>query len=142
MIKEIIIALIAGAIFGAGLAFSGMADPMRVRVFLDVFGHWDPTLMFVMAGAILPMSIAWSYRNRLKRPLVATKFALPEVANPIDGRLAAGALLFGVGWGVSGLCPGPALVGIALAPSSAMIFVVFMLLGMLINRFFMERRSA
>ncbi|SIN60787.1 hypothetical protein SAMN02745824_0742 [Parasphingorhabdus marina DSM 22363] len=133
MTRDIAIGLFAGILFGAGLALSGMADPTRVRDFLDILGNWDPTLLFVMGGAIVPMAIAWFVRMQLEKPLAASRFALPDT-NPIDARLLLGAVLFGIGWGISGLCPGPALVGIALVPGSALIFVVFMIFGMLMAR--------
>lgn len=139
MTRDIAIGLFAGIVFGAGLALSGMADPTRVRDFLDILGNWDPTLLFVMGGAIVPMAIAWFVRMRLDKPLAAPQFALPDT-NPIDGKLLLGAVLFGIGWGVSGLCPGPALVGIALLPGSALIFVLFMILGMLLARIVTERK--
>jgi uncharacterized membrane protein YedE/YeeE len=102
-----ILALISGMLFGAGLAISGMADPARVHSFLDLFGRWDPTLAFVMGGAIIPMAIAWIIQRRLERPLADAAFNLPETRE-LNGKLALGAILFGMGWGVGGLCPGPA----------------------------------
>ncbi|MFQ3666064.1 MAG: DUF6691 family protein [Sphingomonadaceae bacterium] len=132
------IALVAGTLFGAGLAVSGMADPARVRAFLDLAGQWDPTLAFVMAGAILPMAIAWAIRPRLAAPLADSSFALPETQK-LDLKLALGAILFGVGWGVAGLCPGPAIADLALAPGRAGVFVVAMLAGMLAHRMVMAR---
>jgi uncharacterized membrane protein YedE/YeeE len=128
-----LIALIAGLLFGAGLAVSGMIDPARVRGFLDLFGEWDPTLAFVMGGAVVPMMIAWWFKGRLQSPLAASDFDLPETAL-LDRKLAAGAVLFGVGWGVSGLCPGPAIANLAIAPAQAVIFVVAMVTGIAIFR--------
>jgi uncharacterized membrane protein YedE/YeeE len=128
-----LIALIAGVLFGAGLAVSGMIDPARVRGFLDLFGDWDPTLAFVMGGAVLPMVIAWWLKGRLQSPMAASNFDLPETAQ-LDRKLAAGAVLFGVGWGVSGLCPGPALANLVIAPTQAVIFVIAMVSGMAIYR--------
>jgi uncharacterized protein len=128
-----LIALIAGLLFGAGLAASGMINPARVRGFLDLFGDWDPTLAFVMGGAMLPMVIAWWLKARLQSPMAASDFDLPETVQ-IDRKLAAGAVLFGIGWGVSGLCPGPALTNLAIAPAQAAIFVIAMVAGMAIYR--------
>lgn len=128
-----LIALIVGMLFGAGLALSGMADPARVRGFLDLFGAWDSTLAFVMAGAIVPMAIAWRVQKRLEKPLLAGQFDLPS-STLWDTKLAVGAVLFGVGWGIAGLCPGPAVASLALAPSSAGLFVLAMLTGMLLHR--------
>jgi uncharacterized membrane protein YedE/YeeE len=138
MIRRILIALLAGVLFGAGLAVSGMADPARVRGFLDVFGHWDPTLAFVMGGAVIMMAVAWLLKARTQKPLAAEAYVLPLTA-AIDARLIAGAAAFGVGWGVSGLCPGPAIADLALAPGSAVLFVAPMLLGMLLHRIVSRR---
>ena len=131
---RIMIALLSGALFGAGLAISGMADPMRVRAFLDLFGAWDPTLAFVMGGAIVPMALAWMVHKRIERPSADKAFALPET-RAIDGKLALGAILFGVGWGIGGLCPGPAIASLALAPGAVAPFVLAMLGGIAIHRF-------
>ena len=128
-----LIALIAGMLFGVGLAVSGMADPAKVRGFLDVFGAWDPTLAFVMGGALIPMAIAWRLVPKLDRPLLAPKFTLPTKRD-LDPRLITGSVLFGVGWGIAGLCPGPALADLALTPAPAAAFVAAMVLGMWLNR--------
>jgi uncharacterized protein len=128
-----LVALVAGLLFGAGLALSGMADPARVRGFLDLFGPWDPTLVFVMAGALLPMSLAWRVQRRLRKPFADARFDLPSTV-VVDARLAAGALLFGAGWGLAGLCPGPAIAAVALAPLEVAPFVLAMLAGMAIHR--------
>ena len=127
------IALLSGLLFGAGLAVSGMADPSRVRAFLDVTGQWDPTLGFVMGGAMLPMIVAWRIKARLDQPLVSDSFHVPATAT-IDRKLVGGAALFGVGWGIAGLCPGPALADLAVRPLPAATFVAAMLGGMLVNR--------
>ncbi|MGV7123419.1 DUF6691 family protein [Sphingopyxis sp. 550A] len=128
-----IAALVAGTVFGAGLAVSGMVDPQRVRAFLDVFGPWDPTLAFVMGGALLPMALAWLIQRRLARPAFADAFDLPATKG-IDPRLASGAALFGIGWGLSGLCPGPAIAGLALAPMDAALAVLAIIAGMALHR--------
>jgi len=133
MKRQSFIALFAGALFGAGLAFSGMADPQRVRGFLDLFGTWDPTLAFVMGGALVPMAIAWRVQKRMTAPLSAMQFSLPTNRD-LDPRLIGGAALFGVGWGAAGLCPGPAIADLAIAPVPAAIFVVAMLGGMILHR--------
>jgi uncharacterized membrane protein YedE/YeeE len=129
-----LIALGAGALFGAGLALSGMADPARVRAFLDLFGSWDPTLAFVMGGAILPMALAWRFRAGMDRPLAEDAFVLPETRR-LDARLAIGALLFGAGWGLGGLCPGPAIASLALYPLSVAPFLLAMGVGFALHRF-------
>lgn len=132
--SKVVIALISGLLFGAGLAYSGMADPARVQSFLDLFGNWDPTLAFVMGGAVLPMAVAWMIKSRLASPLAATSFDLPGTSK-IDRSLAIGAILFGMGWGIAGLCPGPALADLALAPKAVLPFVVAMFVGMAAQRF-------
>ena len=132
--KQSIIALAAGTLFGAGLALSGMADPQRVQAFLDLGGAWDPTLAFVMAGAVLVMLIAWALQRRLAKPLAVSRFDLPDTRR-IDAKLALGALLFGAGWGIGGLCPGPALADLAIAPDRAALFVAAMLAGMAVHKF-------
>lgn len=133
MNRQILIALFAGVLFGAGLAVSGMADPQRVRGFLDLLGAWDPTLAFVMGGALVPMVIAWRVQKRMAAPVSAAQFSLPAHRD-IDPRLVGGAALFGVGWGVAGLCPGPAIADLAIAPVPAAIFVMAMLVGMILHR--------
>lgn len=131
--KQAIVALLAGLLFGAGLAFSGMGDPARVQAFLDLFGNWDPTLAFVMGGAMIPMAIAWIIQKRMPQPLACESFDLPGTTL-IDRKLVAGAVLFGAGWGFGGLCPGPAVADLAIAPASAGIFVAAMLAGMGVHR--------
>lgn len=129
-----LIALTSGLFFGAGLAYSGMSDPARVQAFLDLFGKWDPTLAFVMGGAILPMAFAWMIKSRLSTPLAASSFELPDTTK-LDRPLAIGAILFGMGWGIAGLCPGPALADLAIAPLAVLPLVVAMLVGMAAHRF-------
>lgn len=132
--NRLIIALISGLLFGAGLAWSGMADPARVQAFLDLFGNWDPTLAFVMGGAMIPMAIAWIIKSRLSAPLAAPSFELPGTT-ALDRPLAIGAILFGMGWAIAGLCPGPALADLALAPLAVLPFVTAMFVGMTVHRF-------
>lgn len=129
-----LIALASGLFFGAGLAYSGMSDPSRVQAFLDLFGAWDPTLAFVMGGAMIPMAIAWVIKGKLDTPLAATSFELPNTAT-LDRPLAIGAILFGMGWGIAGLCPGPALADLAIAPVAVLPFVAAMFAGMAAQRF-------
>lgn len=131
--KQIVVALFAGALFGAGLAFSGMADPARVQGFLDLFGAWDPTLAFVMGGAMIPMALAWIVQRKLDKPFADAHFSLPGTTL-IDRKLTIGAILFGVGWGISGLCPGPGLADLAINPFPALAFVAALLAGMLAHR--------
>src|SRR3546814_11572191 len=110
-----------------------MSYPQRVRSVLDLLGAWDPTLAVVMAGALAPMAFAWALQRRLTRPLLADAFDLPPTRG-IDVPLAAGAVIFGIGWGISGLCPGPAIAGLALAPGPAIVAVAAMGAGMVLHR--------
>ena len=125
--------LLSGLLFGAGLTISGMTDPERVRGFLDIFGDWDPTLAFVMGGAVIVMAIAWRAHARMATPVFGKRFSLPDRSD-LDGRLIAGSILFGVGWGVAGLCPGPGVASLALSPESALPFVAAMLGGMVLHK--------
>ena len=136
---RIIIALVGGCLFGAGLAVSDMIDPSRVIGFLDIMGHWDPTLAFVMAGAFLPMTLAWLMQRRMARAMWGDAFSVPA-NRTLDGPLMLGALLFGIGWGLSGICPGPALANLGLAPLAALPFVIAMAFGMLAHRLWASRR--
>lgn len=130
---RLMLGLAAGTLFGAGLTVSGMTDPQRVRGFLDLFEQWDPTLAFVMGGAVLVMAFAWQSRKRLGHPLFAERFVLPGRSD-LDARLISGSALFGIGWGLAGLCPGPAIASLALAPAAVLPFVVAMFVGMAIHR--------
>ncbi|WCP16063.1 hypothetical protein sphantq_04559 (plasmid) [Sphingobium sp. AntQ-1] len=141
MNRQVIIALGCGVLFGMGLTVSGMTDPARVRAFLDVFGSWDPTLAFVMVGAMMPMAVAWRIAKPRRAPLAADEFHLPAT-HPIDAKLLLGATLFGVGWGLVGLCPGPAIAALALRPGPAVLFVLAMFAGATIHRFLFSRPSA
>lgn len=133
MIRETLVPLASGTIFGAGLTLGGMTDPARVRGFLDLFGEWDPTLAFVMGGAVLVMALAWAMQRKMLRPFFSDGFALPDRSD-ITPRLIGGSALFGVGWAIAGLCPGPGFAALAIAPASAAIFVIAMLGGMLLVR--------
>jgi uncharacterized membrane protein YedE/YeeE len=140
--RQNLISLASGTLFGAGLVVSGMIDPARVRAFLDVTGAWDPTLAFVMAGAILPMAIAWFVVRRRSTPIAAEQFYTPATS-PIDRHLIGGAALFGIGWGIVGLCPGPAIAALAIQPLPALVFIAAMALGAAVHRFALtSRRSA
>ena len=133
MIRETLVPLVSGTIFGAGLTIGGMTDPARVRGFLDLFGEWDPTLAFVMGGAVLVMALAWTVQRKMLRPAFAESFALPDRSD-LTPRLIGGSALFGIGWAIAGLCPGPGFAALAIAPASAAIFVIAMLGGMLAVR--------
>ncbi|MGR3464956.1 DUF6691 family protein [Limimaricola sp.] len=129
-----IFALLSGLIFGFGLIVSGMSDPAKVLNFLDLFGTWDPSLAFVMGGAIAVTApgFAWLTRRR-SRPLFDSAFRLPTRTD-LDPRLLTGAAIFGVGWGLGGFCPGPALTALPIAATGTLIFVPFMLGGMWLAR--------
>lgn len=128
------VALLSGLIFGFGLALSGMMNPARVRGFLDIFGTWDPTLAFVMGGAVLVMAIAWVIQGKLHKPVVCEEFSLPGT-RLIDGKLIGGAAIFGVGWGIAGLCPGPAIASLANEFVPALVFIAAMVAGMFAHSF-------
>jgi uncharacterized membrane protein YedE/YeeE len=119
----------AGALFGVGLCLSGMTEPAKVLGFLDVFGHWDPSMMFVMMGAVLVHLVLYRLIRRREQPLFDTKFHLPT-ASGIDRKLLLGAAVFGAGWGLGGFCPGPALVSLATGARSTLAFVGAMIVGM------------
>ena len=121
-------ALGAGAIFGFGLAVSEMVDPLKVKAFLDVAGDWDPSLTMVMGGAVMVSFVTFRLTLRRPKPILATHFELPTRRN-IDRRLIGGAAVFGVGWGLVGLCPGPALSGLVYGNVETAIFVAAMLIG-------------
>ena len=120
---------LAGLVFGLGLIVSGMANPAKVLGFLDLAGRWDPSLAFVMAGAIAVGAIAFALARNRTASLLDAPMKLPSEQR-IDRRLLAGALVFGVGWGIAGFCPGPALVAIGMGSTKAVVFVVAMLAGM------------
>jgi uncharacterized membrane protein YedE/YeeE len=129
---RLFVAFAAGVIFGFGLSLSGMLDPARVRGFLDITGNFDPSLAFVLAGAVTVAAIGTLISRHLRRPLFDSTFHLPMEQN-IDVPLVAGAAIFGAGWGMSGLCPGPAIASLALGLPPSYVFVVTMLAGVLIH---------
>lgn len=122
-------ALLAGAVFGIGLIVSGMADPAKVLGFLDLAGNWDPSLAFVMGGAILVGVVAFTFARKRTVSLLGLQMRMPT-ATQVDKRLVGGGLLFGIGWGIAGFCPGPALVALGMGEQKALIFVAAMLVGM------------
>ena len=126
----ILASFVCGLIFGAGLLISGMNQPEKVLGFLDIFGAWDATLAFVMAGAVAVSAIGFALARRSTAPVFAARFSWPE-RHDIDTPLVAGAVLFGIGWGLVGICPGPALVNLAGFSLPIVVFVVAMVLGML-----------
>ncbi|WP_423141764.1 DUF6691 family protein [Parablastomonas sp. CN1-191] len=132
--------LIVGLLFGAGLAISGMTDPARVLGFLDVGGRWNPALAFVLAAALVPSAIAYLLVRRMKRPIMAEKFCIPQIRT-VDARLLAGGALFGVGWGLVGLCPGPALASLAFGAWQSWLFAAAMIAGMILHRLYDDWRD-
>jgi len=126
--RAILASLASGAVFGAGLAVSSMTDRHVVLGFLDVAGDWNPRLAFVMAAAVAVTAVAYRLVLRRPAPALGGEFHIPK-AGAIDARLLAGAAIFGVGWGLAGFCPGPALVGIAAGLHDAWIFIPAMIAG-------------
>lgn len=135
-----VIAFLSGLLFGLGLIISGMANPAKVLGFLDLTGKWDPSLIFVMCGAIAVGFFAFFYAGRRKTTLLGTELKLPS-ATKIDRRLVIGSILFGAGWGIAGFCPGPALVGLGMGLPKAISFVLAMLAGMGIFELLERRRG-
>lgn len=133
-------AFVAGLVFGLGLLVSGMADPRKVLGFFDLAGAWDPSLALVMLGAISVGVVAFTVAGRRTRTLLGLELHLPS-ARHIDRRLIGGGLLFGVGWGIAGFCPGPALAAVGMGEDKALVFVAAMLLGMALFEA-LERRAA
>jgi uncharacterized membrane protein YedE/YeeE len=123
---------VCGLIFGFGLLISGMTQPAKVLGFLDIFGRWDPTLAFVMAAALVVSGIGFALLRQGQRPVLAARYIWPTRTD-IDRRLVVGSLLFGIGWGLVGLCPGPALANLAGRMPSVMVFVLSMAAGMIIK---------
>jgi len=130
---------LAGLVFGLGLIVSGMANPAKVLGFLDLAGNWDPSLAFVMAGAIAVGAVAFAVANRRAVSLLGAEMRLPS-ARYIDRRLVLGSVVFGIGWGVAGFCPGPALVSLGMGEFKAFVFVAAMLAGMGVFELFVRRR--
>lgn len=135
-----LLSLAAGLVFGIGLIVSGMANPAKVLGFLDLAGPWDPSLAFVMAGAIAVGTLAFAVARKRTTSFLGLQMRLPT-SSQLDRRLVIGSLLFGIGWGIAGFCPGPALVALGMGYGKAAIFVGAMLAGMVIFEL-LERRGA
>ncbi|KSV87827.1 YeeE/YedE family protein [Sinorhizobium sp. GL28] len=133
--------LVSGLVFGFGLSLSGMLDPARVRAFLDITGNWNPSLAFVLGGAVFVSALGVLLTRRLTRPLFDETFHLPD-NQVIDRRLIVGAAIFGVGWGLVGLCPGPALASLSLGLPPTILFVAAMVAGMLIHDRLVARKPS
>ena len=137
--SSLMAAFASGLIFALGLSLSGMTQPAKVTAFLDITGDWDPSLAFVMIGAILIHTLLYRLIRRRSSPLFATMFAIPT-RTEIDPRLVGGAALFGVGWGLGGFCPGPAVTALVSGQAAVVIFVVSMLTGMYLYKLMEMRR--
>ena len=137
---KVLSAALLGALFGVGLLLSGMTDPARVRGFLDIAGRWDPSLAFVMGGALLVSLPAFTLIRRRKTAILGGPIVDPK-GRVLDPALLAGSALFGIGWGLVGICPGPSLVILGLAPARIMIFLAAMAIGVLIARGLTHRQA-
>lgn len=139
--KYNIASLLAGLIFGLGLIVSGMANPEKVLGFLDIAGAWDPSLAFVMAGAIIVGVVAFAVARKRTLSFLGFNMTLPA-NNRIEKRLIIGSMMFGIGWGIAGFCPGPALVALGAGEAKGVVFVASMVAGMVIFELFERRKAA
>jgi len=130
---RLLISFLVGGLFGLGLMVSGMTDTTKVQGWLDVFGAWDPTLAFVMGGAILPMLAAWQLTRRRRSAVLGTPFP-PKSTLGIDRQILLGSILFGAGWALVGLCPGPAIASLSYGGTEGLAFLIAMATGMLLLR--------
>jgi len=137
-VKRAIVAFICGLVFGAGLIVSQMSNPAKVIGFLDITGKWDPSLALVMGSAVVVFGVLYRLALRQGAPLFASRFSLPEKEG-LDAPLMIGALIFGVGWGLGGFCPGPAIVSAAFGDARVWAFVGAMIAGMLVYRVGLRR---
>jgi uncharacterized protein len=128
-----VLSLIAGLLFGLGLVVSGMSNPAKVLNFLDIAGRWDPSLIFVMIGAIAVSFVGFRLVRKMSRPLTGGTFNWPT-ATDIDAPLVIGAVAFGVGWGLAGFCPGPALTAVSTFAPGVLVFIGTMIVGLLAGR--------
>ena len=129
---------LCGLVFGSGLLVSGMTQPQKVLGFLDVLGRWDPTLAFVMASALVVSGVGYAVARRYAGPVLAVQYLWPTRTD-IDRRLVFGSVLFGIGWGMVGLCPGPALENLASLSPGVFVFVLAMISGMVVQDWFQSR---
>ena len=133
--------LALGLLFGIGLVVSGMSDPAKVLNFLDLLGTWDPSLAFVMGGAVVTAFIGYRLVFRLPKPVAGSSFHLPSKTD-VDRRIIVGPAIFGIGWGLGGFCPGPALTAVTLGAAGAYAFLPMMFLGMWLGRLAATRSTA
>jgi uncharacterized membrane protein YedE/YeeE len=136
--KTYLIALTSGTLFGIGLALSHMINPNKVLNFLDVAGHWDPSLLFVMIGALSVAMIAFRFILKRPSPLWSDSFQLPQKTS-LDLKLISGAAIFGIGWGMSGYCPGPSVTGLSLFSPESVIMVIAIYLGFFVSHRLLDR---
>ena len=135
---RLITALIIGAVFGIGLAIAGMLNPSKVSGFLDVFGDWDPSLAFVMGGGVLVNAIGHRFVMKRKAPIQIATFSMPTSTN-IDKLLVIGSVIFGVGWGLAGLCPGPVVASLLLNGQAMLPSIGLLITGLLVGQIVMRR---
>ncbi len=140
MIASLLASLASGVLFGAGLALSGMTDPAKVLGFLDIAGRWDPSLLFVLGGAVGVSVVAFRFVLRWPQPWLAARFHLPA-RRDLDPALVFGSALFGIGWGLSGYCPGPAIALLAAPGGDALLFLPAMVGGMVLHRVVSDRTA-
>ena len=132
---------IAGILFGSGLTLSGMLNPSKVQSFLNIFGIWDPSLAFVMVGGIIMALIGYNLVFKMEKPIFSEEFNIPALSH-IDQKLIGGSALFGVGWGIGGLCPGPSIAILSTNFYPAIIFTGSMCVGLYLGRWFESRISS
>jgi len=138
IVLRTVAALICGALFGLGLSISGMLDPHRVRGFLDVTGAWDPSLIFVLAGGVIVATLGYRLSRLVLRPLLDRRFDLPT-KTAIDAPLLLGSAIFGIGWGIAGFCPSPAVASLTLGVGPTLLFVITMVAGMVAHDHLVRR---
>jgi len=136
--KQLLAALLAGLLFGFGLGLAQMIDPAKVTNFLDLFGSWDPSLAFVMAGGLAVNAVVTPFILKRQRPLLAEFFRLPSKVE-VDGRIVIGGVLFGVGWGLAGYCPGPMITSLSFADSDILTVLAAFVVGTFIARWVLHR---
>jgi uncharacterized membrane protein YedE/YeeE len=138
---RLVVNALAGLIFGLGLLISGMANPAKVQNFLDLAGSFDPSLIFVMGGAVVVTFLGYRLAFRRPRPVLAERFSLPT-ANEVEARMVLGSALFGIGWGLSGFCPGPAITSLPLLAKGTLVFVPAMIIGIRLARLVLQTRPS
>lgn len=135
--KALLTSFVSGIVFALGLGISGMTRPVKVIAFLDFAGSWDPSLAFVMIGAICVYFVAYRWSRKMASPVLAAEFSVPTRSD-LDGRLIIGAAIFGAGWGLGGFCPGPAITSLASGATPVMVFVAAMTIGMYLHKVIIE----